>query len=279
MLSRFLSVYRPHRAATLRRLCFVDLRLFNICKFAVHSRCRTRMDSPRREYNTEFFNYTSGRFLFGEQEQLDERYKEFCIPALQDVTVKVTSGTKCVHMSKLAEGTFNKVFLLTMDSGEQRVARIPHPNAGSKKYTTASEVATLHYLRTRLNMPVPEVFAYSCDENNSVGSEYIIMEKVEGEPLHLRWDSMTIEQKRLMVEQIAQLQSRLLQRPFSCYGNLYFTRDMDSSACSSQLDDNNSDDDSLYCIGPSSSGKFWDTGRNTTSSNNGPCIFHVSRCP
>jgi len=46
-------------------------------------------------------------------------------------------------MTKLAEGSFNKVFRLVMDNGNVAIARIPNPNAGPEYYTIASEVATM----------------------------------------------------------------------------------------------------------------------------------------
>jgi Phosphotransferase enzyme family len=221
----------------------------------------------------DLFRYTSGRFLFDEEAQLKQRYKEFSIPALQDVAVKVTATNKCVAMSKLAEGSFNKVFLLTMDCGKQIIARIPHPNAGPPKFTTASEVATMHYLRNRLDIPVPRVFSYSCDENNPVGSEYIIMEKIEGMPLGGRWKAMTIDEKHSMLESVAGFQSRFISRTFSEYGNLYFLHDIDKTARASQLYEIKSEDDDVYCIGPTSTAKFWEPQRFTTRSNNGPCTL------
>jgi len=230
------------------------------------------MKQQHRSHSTEdFFRYTRGRFLFDENIQLKERYKEFNIAALQDVVVQLTSSKQCVDMVKLGEGSFNKVFLLTMDSGKQVVARIPHPNAGSKKYTTASEVATLHFLRTRLDFPVPRVLTYSCDENNVVGSEYIIMERIKGKNLGDRWESLADDSKVSIVQSIAQLQSRLLKSPFAYSGNLYFTSDVDPSLRAPKLYDAKSPDDEVYCIGPSSLAKFWDFERSSNHLDRGPC--------
>lgn len=49
-----------------------------------------------------------------------------------------------MHIVKL-EGNFNKAFLLTMDDGNEVIAKIPCPNAGPRLLTTASEVATLKF--------------------------------------------------------------------------------------------------------------------------------------
>lgn len=135
----------------------------------------------------DFYCYTSGRFLYDEDVHLKERYKKFSVQALKEAATKAISASSCTSMTKLTEGHYNRIFLLTMDTGKQVIARIPYPCAGPAHYTTASEVATMHYLRTRLKMPVPQVFAYSSDPLNPVGSEYIIMEKVDGEDFISRW--------------------------------------------------------------------------------------------
>lgn len=53
-------------------------------------------------------------------------------------------ATKCARVVKL-EGNFNKALLLTMDDGNEVIAKIPCPNAGPALLTTASEVATLKF--------------------------------------------------------------------------------------------------------------------------------------
>lgn len=50
-------------------------------------------------------------------------------------------------MEKFADGMHNKAFLMTMDDRQQIVAKIPNPNAGLPHYTTASEVATMDFVR------------------------------------------------------------------------------------------------------------------------------------
>lgn len=47
-----------------------------------------------------------------------------------------------------------------MDNGVQVIAKIPNPYI-PQKFFTASEVATLDFLRNELGIPVPRVFAWS----------------------------------------------------------------------------------------------------------------------
>jgi hypothetical protein len=94
------------------------------------------------EYET-FFRYTSGHWVWDEEQQFQDRYKIFNVPELQNVAAKAVGSDSCVSMIKLAEGGYNKVFRLLMDDGKTVIVRIPNPNAGPAFYTTASEVAMM----------------------------------------------------------------------------------------------------------------------------------------
>lgn len=96
----------------------------------------------------DFFRYTSGRWLWNEEQELRDRYTPFNVPELQLVAAKSVDATSCVAMTKLGEGSFNKSFRLVMDNGSVVIAKIPHPIAGPKYYTTASEVATMDFVRS-----------------------------------------------------------------------------------------------------------------------------------
>jgi hypothetical protein len=204
--------------------------------------------------------------------QLQERYKKFSIPALQDVAARTLGANKCMAMTKLAEGSFNKIFLLTMDTGAEAIARIPHPNAGTARFTTASEVATMHYLREKLDLPIPRVLAYSCDSNNPVESEYIIMEKADGVTLSSKWYDMEESTQKDIVEGVAKMHSKLLSVHFSQHGNLYFTKDLPRASRAPQLYPHGSLDDKTYCIGPTVDDMFWNDERADLKLNRGPCI-------
>ena len=217
------------------------------------------------------YRYESSRFLYGEEEQLKERYKKFSVPALMEVSRKATSSRACVDISKHAESTFKKDFLCTMDDGKKVIARIPHDLDRAPRYTTASEVATMDFVRRKVNIPVPEVFDYSIESNNEVGSEYIIMEYVRGEPLGTYWDDLQITDKGRIVLQLVEQLSPLLALQFSKYGNLYFKSDIPSTESAPHLYNEPSADDSKYCIGPSSWFEFHDPERLAVGMSRGPC--------
>jgi hypothetical protein len=55
-----------------------------------------------------------------------------------------------VSIKKYPDGMYNKAMLLTMDNGTQVVAKVPNTNAGKPHFTTASEVATMDFVRSLL---------------------------------------------------------------------------------------------------------------------------------
>ncbi|GFF69721.1 hypothetical protein IFM47457_02457 [Aspergillus lentulus] len=81
------------------------------------------------------------------------------------------------------ESGFNKALLMTAENGREVIAKIPCPSVVPVRYSTASEVATLGYVKSHTSIPVCKVLAWSCDVLNPVGNEYIVTEKAKGRQL------------------------------------------------------------------------------------------------
>lgn len=92
--------------------------------------------------------FTSGRWLWGEQAQFAGRYVTFDMAKLYRLAASAIGSESCVKVVKISEGQYNKVFLLTMDDGREVIAKLPNPNAGLPYFTTASEVATMDFVRS-----------------------------------------------------------------------------------------------------------------------------------
>ncbi|KAH8719343.1 kinase-like domain-containing protein [Phaeosphaeriaceae sp. PMI808] len=112
-----------------------------------------------------------------------------------------------------------------MDDGTIVIARIPNPNAGPPFKTTASEVATMDFARTVLEVPVPKVLSWSGEAENPVESEYILMEEATGNQLGEVWDEIELHSKLKIVDDIVAIEKKLLSLSFTRYGNLYFAND------------------------------------------------------
>lgn len=78
------------------------------------------------------------------------RYVKFDMNELVQIAASSIASRSCVAVRKLPGGQYSKAFLLTMDDGKRVVAKVPNPNAGRAHCTTASEVATMDFVRILL---------------------------------------------------------------------------------------------------------------------------------
>lgn len=99
------------------------------------------------KYSDDIFNYTRGRFVCDETYEMSQRYVRFNVNELACLAVDAVGAKLCVSVEKYPDGMYNKAMLLTMDNGTQVVAKVPNPNAGKPHFTTASEVATMDFVR------------------------------------------------------------------------------------------------------------------------------------
>lgn len=102
---------------------------------------------PEFTQDPNFFRYTRGRFVRDEASEMARRSIHFNVDELALVEASAVGSTACVKFEKYLDGMYNKAFLLTMDNGVQVVAKLPNPNAGRPHFTTASEVATMEFVR------------------------------------------------------------------------------------------------------------------------------------
>lgn len=83
-------------------------------------------------------------------------------------------------------GAFNKLSLLhpLNDAGgalESFIMRVSLPV--DPYFKTASEVATLQFVRKNTSIPVPQIIAFDSSADNELGFEWILMTKLPGIPL------------------------------------------------------------------------------------------------
>lgn len=70
-------------------------------------------------------------------------------------------------------------------------------------------------VRTVLQIPVPKVLKWSGHVNNSVESEYILMEEATGTPLYETWDSLEISNKLKIIDGIVGIEKRMSSVSFT----------------------------------------------------------------
>ncbi|KAI1935928.1 hypothetical protein LOZ66_004845 [Ophidiomyces ophidiicola] len=90
----------------------------------------------------DLFTYTSGRYLYNEKLRLIERHVEFNVRALKSIATRSVGRESVTGITKLTEGGFKRIFLLTMNDGFEAIVKIPYLHTVPKMFTTESEVAT-----------------------------------------------------------------------------------------------------------------------------------------
>lgn len=105
-------------------------------------------------------SYTDGRWLHQDELQRKARYVQFDLSGLCEIAIGLSEGASCVTSYEKKEGGYNRVFILTMDTGKSVIARISMRVAGPPRLTTNSEVATIEY-RTNLSPSGPLCVTHS----------------------------------------------------------------------------------------------------------------------
>ncbi|KAJ5084172.1 hypothetical protein NUU61_008751 [Penicillium alfredii] len=239
----------------------------------MRSFCKTKKHSDPEFEN--LFRYTSGRWLWDEEQQLRDRCRAFNLVELQNLAAKAIGSNNCVSITKLAEGGYNKVFRLVLNDDKVVLARIPNPNAGPPFYTTASEVATMEFARNFLRIRVPRVLEWNATASNPVGSEYIIMEEAAGTPLEKVWNDMSPDSKLSIMKEVVSMETKMLSISFSHYGGIYFASDAVEGAVPAQITTEvpaefKEQVSKTFTVGPTTSRDFWNKERSMMNLSRGP---------
>ncbi|RPD54300.1 protein kinase subdomain-containing protein PKL/CAK/Fmp29 [Lentinus tigrinus ALCF2SS1-7] len=244
---------------------------------ATATRClprRTVSAMAHTPSDNDLFEYTSGRWLVNDNLRHAERRRVFNVDALRRLAAESVnrSPDDIESLRKLAEGGFNRVFLITMRDGFRMVARIPYPSTVPKYFAVASEAATLAFLHS-FGVPTPEVYGYSPTPDNAAGTEYIFMQYIEGVSLGDVLSDLEEGNIISILRQLAELESSIQRLVFKAGGSLYFAEDLANVAGSPSgltkpvvaLQDM-----PRFCIGPETSLPLWFGQRSQLDVDRGP---------
>ncbi|RAH43212.1 phosphotransferase family protein [Aspergillus brunneoviolaceus CBS 621.78] len=218
-------------------------------------------DDPQKGSNEDLHCFTTRRWLWNEKQQLQNRFTPFDVQALQEIAASSIEAEKCVLITKLGEGGSNRT--------------IPYSIAGPQYYTTASEVATMEFARTVLNIPTPKVLAWCADSRCRVGSEYIIMEVARGTRLADVRDDLALEEKLKVTDSLVALQKKLFSVALNCYGSLYYATENIPGALPAQLvgdipEKIQEQVATRFVVGPVTEHDFWTKERAQMTIDRGP---------
>lgn len=180
---------------------------------------------------------------------------------------KTTSDIESFH--KIGEGGFNRVIEISMKDGSSVIARLPYSSTLPRRLAVTSEVATLAFVRAQ-GIPTPQVLGYSVNDN-PVGAEYILMEKLPGRPIGDAWFDLSEQQRHKVILQIVRLEKKLFTIKLPASGSIYYTRDLSPGIPRIDL----AGPDSGLCIGPYAALHWWVGQRGNLDIDRGPRKYQI----
>lgn len=158
---------------------------------------------------------------------------------------------------------------------------MPFPMAGPPHLLTASEVATLDFVRNVMSLPVPKVLAWSSRaEATPVGAEFMILEKVDGVELYKPWPDIKKE-FAYIVGTLVRCDQKFATTLFSANGSLFYKDDIVGFPHTTQIfkdEKKESDLTKKFAIGPHMAWELWFGERVGMDVDRGPCSFSSSTC-
>ena len=133
---------------------------------------------------------------------------------------------------------------MQFDNGRELLARIPCPVAGNLPLATASEAATMEYVRLRYpsgggevpSFPkIPKVLAWDSSFENPAAWPYIICEHLPGITLDKRWFDIGENMLKEVIHDIVLFESDFLQEGFSQHGSIFFAESVSEELCERPL--------------------------------------------
>lgn len=164
---------------------------------------------------------------FNEERRLQERRLKFNVHELANVICRTVGKPlgDLEAIERFAEGGFNRILQATFNDKREVLVRLPFRLDAPLRHSVASEAATLSFLRDR-GIPVPSVLAYSASSDNPVGIEYIVLEKMQGQPLGDRWFSLENKAVAKIMKQIVDIERDYMALELPACGSLYFASDL-----------------------------------------------------
>jgi len=142
----------------------------------------------------------------------------------------------------------------------------------------------MDFLRSK-GIPIPEVYAYSYTPENEAGTEYMLIEYVEGTDLSEVWFNLEKKEIDSLMDQLAKLESIMMSISFPAGGSIYYATDLKQLFGSEgiPLEGENQDtplhkqakpippQKERFCLGPDVSIPLWYGKREKMDSFRGPC--------
>lgn len=124
----------------------------------------------------------------------------------------------CVDIRSIEGGTFHEVEVLTFADGWTCIGRFAREE--ERLYKVESELATMEYVRTHTQIPVPEIYFVNHNRYHVVGAAFVLMERMEGFRLNDIWYELSTQHQFSVLEQLADMIEQLAGLRFAQIGSL-----------------------------------------------------------
>lgn len=178
-----------------------------------------------------------------------------------------------VYIEEPIFGSGNTIYVVDLDDGTRWLFKIPVNGTRDKwaamdSRALRSEAMTMTTIKDNTTIPVPKVFGFNGGCNNELGTPYILMEYIDGVPLHSVWFDKTQPPEVLharrtrCLEQLADAMVQLGKFTSTRGGAEIYDRNLehsvvgslrvpDRAAMSEDLHDETRDDSPIYVeVGP-----------------------------
>ena len=105
-------------------------------------------------------------------------------------TFHKSGSVPCKVVDVPLSGSYHIVFTIEFDDGIKWMLKISangHHFDSIASAALISEARTMQLIATETTIPVPVVYAFDTSSNNELNVPFILMERIEGQPLYLRW--------------------------------------------------------------------------------------------
>ncbi|KAL3713572.1 hypothetical protein TMatcc_002275 [Talaromyces marneffei ATCC 18224] len=102
-----------------------------------------------------------------------------------------------------------------------------------------------------MSVPIPTILDWSNEPSNSIGSEYIIMEHVEGVQLHKKWPEMAGDERVRCINAIYRKLKEIVDLQFPAFGSVNFEANLQSGCKGISLGGG-------FCVGLHCGSRYWD---------------------
>jgi len=157
-------------------------------------------------------------------------------PTQAHSSTSTTPSIDCKVEEEPRWGSYNLVYHITFDHGIQWMLKVPANGHQGAWDTLASENLTSEALTVRLigqnpAIPVPAIHHFDATMDNEIGCPYILMDFIEGKPLHQVWfcNGVSVSRREKVrlrsLHTIAVAMSALSELQFERSGSLRFDSD------------------------------------------------------